>query len=164
MLHPVSLSFSFSTERPPPRSAWIKIPGNIRGPGTIGLSPRTRVLLQDLQDFKTYQILRQSLFAKYRHTQLVCDGLAFRKVRNKCRPRYANIRPSPSCAPYNSLAITQSTYTSTCAGKDSPAHPPSPQTSRRLCSRLPHPGGGNIQRIFPRHSEASGAFIFPHIK
>ena len=31
------------------------------------------------------QNLRQSLFAKYRHTQLECDRLAFRKVRNKCR-------------------------------------------------------------------------------
>ena len=51
--HPISLSFSFSTVRPPPRSAWIKTPGNIRGPGAIGLSPRTRVLLQD---FKTSSI------------------------------------------------------------------------------------------------------------
>ena len=58
MLHPVSLSFSFSTERPPPRSAWIKIPGNIRGPGTIGLSPRTRVLLQD---FKTSRLIWSDL-------------------------------------------------------------------------------------------------------
>ena len=49
MLHPISLSFSFSTVRPPPRNAWIKTPGNIRGPGTIGLSFRTRALLQDLK-------------------------------------------------------------------------------------------------------------------
>ena len=62
MLHPVSLSFSFSTERPPPRSAWIKIPGNIRGPGTIGLSPRTRVLLQD---FKTSRRLQDFTFIHY---------------------------------------------------------------------------------------------------
>ena len=47
MLHPISLSCSLSTVRPPPRSAWIKTPGNIRGPGIIWLSPRTRVLLQD---------------------------------------------------------------------------------------------------------------------
>ena len=51
MLHPISLSFSFSTVRPPPRSAWIETPVNMRKPGTIGLSPRTRVLLQDF--FKT---------------------------------------------------------------------------------------------------------------
>ena len=39
--------FSFSTVRPPPRSAWIKTPGNLRESGTIELSPRTRILLQD---------------------------------------------------------------------------------------------------------------------
>ena len=50
MIYTISLSFSFSTARPPPRSAWIKTRGNIRGPGTIGLSPRTCVLLQDITE------------------------------------------------------------------------------------------------------------------
>ena len=60
MLHPISLSFSFSTVRPLPRSAWIKTPGNIRGPGTIGLSPRTRVLLQDFKTSRPQKPLNHS--------------------------------------------------------------------------------------------------------
>ena len=39
-------------------------------------------------------------------------------------------RPSPSCAPYKFLAITQSTYTSKCTGKDSLVHPPWLSNSR----------------------------------
>ena len=42
-------TFSFSTVDPNHRSEWIETPRNIRGSGTVGLSPRTCVLLQDFR-------------------------------------------------------------------------------------------------------------------
>ena len=38
---------SFSKVHPSSRSVWNYTPGDIRGPGTIGLSPGTRELLQE---------------------------------------------------------------------------------------------------------------------
>ena len=57
--------------------------------GKSGLSIATSVWIAESLKQKHLVVemipLRQSLFAKYRHTQPECDALAFRKVRNKCR-------------------------------------------------------------------------------
>ena len=93
--------------------------------------------LQRLQD------LQRSLFATYRQTQLECDGLAFRKVRNKCLSEIGKFRAEPQLRTYKCLHITQSTYTSACADKDSLDHSFGSRTSTRLCWWLFRPGGWN---------------------
>ena len=44
-------SLSFITVHPSHRSELIETPGNFHEPGTIGLPPRTSVLLEDLKTF-----------------------------------------------------------------------------------------------------------------
>ena len=48
-----TFSLSFSTVHPSPRSAWIETLGNIFGPRTIGLSPRTHALLQEFKSSRS---------------------------------------------------------------------------------------------------------------
>ena len=90
MLHPISLSFSFSTVRPPPRSAWIKTPGNIHGPGKIGLSPRTRVLLEDFKTSKTDSGHHVDPSASFKVINCQRNGLHLRFAESaairKCNP------------------------------------------------------------------------------
>ena len=77
------LSFFLSTVHASLGSAWIEIPGNIRGPEIIGLSPQTHVLLQDFKICESKS--RNQLFAKYKTTGSDADGINFRRIRNNCK-------------------------------------------------------------------------------